>query len=172
MLNVMNHAERYWILPTLLVVLSIGPLYGWLAALYAPPAAGLTAPAQTQMEADLDAGPSSFPQRREDAELFDRALVAGLLQSDGKGRIVVAPADLPLRWIYARGHPDFLTPRGDEPDWLSGPWNDEIRRLHQALHFSASGRYVRQQIEAFNARRPGFARIQWRDGHLVWRDRS
>lgn len=169
----MNPVERHWILPTLWVVLSIGLLYGRLAVLYAPPVAVSPAPAlQTQVEADPDAELTPFPRRREDAELFDRALVAGLLQPDGQERIVVAPADLPLRRLYARDHPDLLAPRGDEPDWLSGPWDEGIRRLHQALHFSASGRYVRQQVEAFNARRPGFAHIQWRDGHLVWRDRS
>lgn len=164
--------KHHWIFPILLVVLSIGSLSSWLAALYAPPVVVSIVPAQIQVEADLDAEPAPFPRRREDAELFDRALVAGLLQPDGKEHIAVAPADLPLRQTYARDYPDLLAPRGDEPDWLSGPWSDEIRRLHQALHFSASGRYVRQQVEAFNARRPGFAHIQWRDGHLVWRDRS
>lgn len=165
-----NPAEPGWMLPILLVILSVGLLYERLATLYAPPVAVSASPAlQIQTAADSDTQPAS-PERREDANLFEQASAAGLLRLAAEGQIVIAPADLPLRQIYAHDRPDLLAPRGDEPDWLSGPWNDEIRRLHQALHFSASGRYVRQQVEAFNTRRTGFAHIRWQDGRLVWRD--
>ncbi|MCP5158221.1 MAG: hypothetical protein H6974_06695 [Gammaproteobacteria bacterium] len=165
-------AERCWMFPILLAVLSVGLLYGQLASLYAPPLAISPAP-QDQATEDLDPEPLLSPRRREDAELFDRALTAGLLRLTEKGQITVAPADLLLRRIYQRDRPDLLVPRGDEPDWLNSPWNDEIRRLHQALHFSASGRYVRRQIEAFNTQqRPGLTHIQWRNGYLIWSDRS
>ncbi len=64
------------------------------------------------------------PPRREDAELFERALATGLLRPGEDGRIAVAPADLPLRQAYARLHPELLTPREGEPDWLGGTWDD------------------------------------------------
>jgi hypothetical protein len=132
--------------------------------------------------------PPAAPPRREDAELFERALAAGLLRPGEDGRIAVAPADLPLRRTYARARPELLAPRDGEPDWLAGPWDDGIRETHRALHFSASGRYVRQQVETFNARQPpttamppsasvfpdrrhqGFVHIQREGEKLVWRD--
>lgn len=151
----------------LLATLSIGLLYGRLAVLYAP-----TLPAAQPETADKTSLIERPARRREDAELFDQALRAGLLRPDSAGRIAVAPADLPVRQRWVSDHPDLLAPQGDdEPDWLDGSWDDEVSRLHRALHFSASGRYVRQQIEAVNARRPEFPHIQWRDGRLVWRDR-
>ena len=107
------------------------------------------------------AAPAAPPPRREDAELFERALAAGLLRPGEDGRIAVAPADLPLRQAYARLHPELLTPREGEPDWLGGTWDDAIREAHRALHFSASGRYLRQQVEAFNARQL-LAAVRWR----------
>ena len=143
--------------------LSISLLYGRLAALYAP-----SAP-ESVSSAEL-AGPSAGPS--EDAQLFAEALRLGLLRADGPGRIAVAPADLPLRRRWLLEHPDLLTPSGaDEPNWLDGPWNEEVSRWHRTLHFSASGRYVRQQIEAFNQQRPEFPHIQQREGRLVWRSR-
>lgn len=155
------------VFPFLLAALSVGLLSGRLAAIYAPPP-----PAILPETPDKTRLAETPVKRREDAELFDQALKAGLLRPDGAGRIAVAPADLPVRQRWASEHPDLLAPRGDgEPDWLSGSWNDEVSRLHRALHFSASGRYVRQQIEALNARRPEFPHIQWRDGQPVWRDR-
>jgi len=150
----------------LLSVLSIGLLYGRLTVLYAPTTP--VAPLETADKTGFAEKPAKW---REDAELFDQALKAGLLRPDSAGRIAVAPADLPVRQRWASDYPDLLAPQGAaEPDWLDGSWNDEISRLHRALHFSASGRYVRQQIEAVNARRPEFPYIQWRDGRPVWRD--
>lgn len=134
------------------IVLSIGLLYGRLAAIHARPAA-LPAP-----------GPVTTAQRREDADLFEQALAAGLLRQGADGRIAVAPADLPLRQIYRREHPEWLTPRHAEPDWLDRPWDDARRQLHRALHFSAAGRYVRQQIAIFNTRHSeplGKGRLHW-----------
>ena len=151
-----------------LAALSIGLLYGRLAVLYAP------APPAIPLEPADKTGLTEKPaRRREDAELFDQALKVGLLRPDSAGRrIVVAPVDLPLRQRWASDHPDLLAPQGDdEPNWLDGSWDDEVSRWHRALHFSASGRYVRQHIEAFNGRRPEFPHIQQRDGRLVWRDR-
>lgn len=143
--------------------LSISLLYGRLAALYAP-----SAP-ESVSSAEL-AGPSAGPS--EDAQLFAEALRLGLLRTDAHGRIAVAPADLPLRRRWIAEHPDLLAPSGaDEPNWLNGPWNEEVSRWHRTLHFSASGRYVRQQIEAFNQQRPEFPHIQQREGRLVWRSR-
>ncbi|MBL8260620.1 MAG: hypothetical protein JNM60_12490 [Candidatus Competibacteraceae bacterium] len=134
----------------LAIAASAGLLQRQLAAIYAGPAAGVK-PAETAARAP----------RREDAKLFARATEGGLLRLQADGRIAVAPADLPLRHAYARAHPDLLTPRSEGPDWLAGLWDGEIRRLHQALHFSAAGRYVRQQVEAFNARQL-LAAIRWR----------
>ncbi|MDS4039582.1 MAG: penicillin-binding transpeptidase domain-containing protein [Candidatus Competibacter sp.] len=105
--------------------------------------------------------PVAPPPRREDAELFERVLAAGLLRLEEDGRIAVAPADLPLRQAYARVRPELLAPRDGEPDWLDRPWNDEMRETHRALHFSASGRYLRQQVDAFNARQL-VAAVRWR----------
>lgn len=151
----------------LLATLSIGLLYGRLAVLYVP-----ALPAAQPETAEKTSPTEKTARRREDAELFDQALRAGLLRPDRVGRIAVAPVDLPVRQRWASDHPDLLTPQGDdEPNWLDGAWDDEVSRLHRALYFSASGRYVRQQIEAVNARRPEFPHIQWRDGRLVWRDR-
>lgn len=101
------------------------------------------------------------PPPREDAELFERALAAGLLRPSQDGRIAIAPADLPLRRVFAQTHPELLAPRDGEHDWLQGPWNDEIWQVHQALHFSGTGRYVRRQVAAFNARQLLVA-IRWR----------
>ena len=100
----------------------------------------------------------------------DRALAAGLLWLGTDGRIGMAPADLPLRQLYARDHPDLLVPRTGQPDGLNGVWDDRVRQLHQTLYFSASGRYVRQQVEAFNARQPTFVHIRREGERLVWRD--
>ncbi len=105
--------------------------------------------------------PAAPPPRREDADLFDRALAVGLLRSGEDGRIAVAPADLPLRRLYASAHPELLAPRDGEPDWLSGIWDGEIRALHRALHFGAAGRYVRQQVDVFNSRQL-LAAVRWR----------
>lgn len=153
-----------------LLIISVGLLYGRLTALYAPTPSGV----QPQSEMADAAALVKPSRRREDAELFSGALAVGLLRPDSQtGRIAIAPADLPLRQRWASDHPDLLTPRGDnEPDWLNGSWDDAVNRLHRALYFSASGRYVRQQIEAFNARRTEFLHLQWRDGRLIWRDRS
>ena len=121
------------------IILSIGLIYGQLAMIHTRPVARPVA--------------LPTPPPREDADLFAQALAAGLLRRNADGRIAVAPADLPLRHIYQRDHPEWLTPRRAEPDWLTGPWNDAVRRLHRALHFSPAGRYVRQRIALFNTRR-------------------
>ncbi len=113
--------------------------------------------------------PAAPPPRREDAELFDQALAAGLLRPGDDGRIAVAPVDLPLRRLYAREHPELLAPRDGEPDWLSGVWDEAVRQLHRALHFGASGRYLRQQVEAFNSRQL-LAAVRWRPESSVLGD--
>ena len=105
--------------------------------------------------------PAAPSPPREDAELFERALAAGLLRSSQDGRIAIAPADLPLRRVFAQNHPDLLVPRDGEHDWLQGPWNGAARQAHQALHFSGTGRYVRRQVAIFNARQL-LAAIRWR----------
>ena len=107
------------------------------------------------------AAPAAPPPRREDAELFDQALAAGLLRPGEDGRIAVVPADLPLRRLYASAHPDLLAPRNSDPDWLRGAWDERIRALHRTLHFGASGRYVRQEVEVFNSRQL-LAAVRWR----------
>jgi hypothetical protein len=137
-------------LAALFIAGSVGLLFGLLAAIYA------RSPVKRSTEAP--AGPAP---RREDARLFDQALAAGLLRLEADGRIGVAPADLPLRRSYALAHPALLVPDADGSSWLEGPWNDESLRLHRALHFSAAGRYVRQQVGAFNANRL-LAAIRWR----------
>lgn len=105
---------------------------------------------------------SAAAPRREDAALFNQALSAGLLRPGSDGRIAVAPADLPLRYRYASEHPVLLTPPSTvQPDWLRGPWSDSVRALHRVLHFSAAGRYVRQQVEVFNSRQ-WLAAVRWR----------
>ncbi len=128
---------------------SVGLLQRQLAAIYARPTT--VAPA----------APASPPSRQEDAKLFAQALAAGLLRSETDGRIMVAPADLPLRQTYARAHPELLAPRSGAVDWLAGAWNEDSQRLHRMLHFSATGRYVRQQVEDFNAHQL-LAAIRWR----------
>ena len=148
------------------VLTSVGLLYAQLATLYAPPL-----PVQSPLKMVAESARAAVSRPREDAVLFDQALAAGLLCLEEGGRIAVAPADLPLRHRWAREHPEWLTPRGDAPDWLAGSWNDAVSRVHRALHFSASGRYVRQHIDLFNARHPEFPHIQQRDGQLVWYDR-
>ena len=117
------------------------------------------------------AAPATPPPRREDAELFEQALAAELLRPGADGRIAVAPADLPLRWRYAGEHPELLVPPDSEPNWLSGVWDEANRQIHRALHFSAAGRYVRQQVETFNSRQL-LAAVRWRpDSSLTgdWR---
>lgn len=162
----LNEAKRSGVFSFLLMTLSVGLLYGRLAVVYT--SAPLATPPQPETVDETYLTQRS--RRREDAELFDQALAVGLLRVDRAGRIAVAPADLPLRRRWASDHPDLLAPQSEEPDWLDGSWDNEVGRWHRALHFSASGRYVRQQIEAFNAQRPEFPHIQQRDGRLVWRD--
>lgn len=148
-LNRERHRRR--IGPPLLaffVAASVGLLYRQLATIYARPVV-------------VSAMPANLSPRREDAELFEQALAAGLLRLEADGRIAVAPADLPLRQIYARAYPALLVPRADGPDWLGGAWNDDIRGIHRALHFSAAGRYVLQQVQAFNANQL-LAAVRWR----------
>lgn len=153
------------ILFALVIAVSVGLLYGRLAAIYQRSTTLPTSPIR------LVSSHVAAPQpRREDADLFEQALTAGLLWLDADGCIRMAPVDLPLRQLYARDHPDLLAPRGSQPDGLNAAWDDSVRQLHRALHFSASGRYVRQQVEAFNTRQPTFAHIQRENGWLVWRD--
>ena len=68
---------------------------------------------------------------------------------------------MPLRRLYASEHPELLAPHGGEPDWLNGVWNEGIRQIHRSLHFGATGRYVRQQVETFNSRQL-LAAVRWR----------
>ncbi len=104
---------------------------------------------------------AAAPQpRREDADLFARALSAGLLRPGADGRLAVAPADLSLRQREAGRDPTLLV-RGDTVDWLNGPWDNSARYLHQALWFSASGRYLRRQVDTFNARQL-LAAVRWK----------
>ncbi|MDG4553012.1 MAG: hypothetical protein P9E24_02000 [Candidatus Competibacter sp.] len=147
-------APRRLLLPVLFalgVVLGVGALWVRLAAIYTRPAPLPASPARL---------PAS-PPLREDAALFERSLAAGLLRSDEDGRIAIAPADLPLRRMFARVRPELLVSDNGERDWLDVPWNAEIQRLHQALYFSASGRYVRRQVATFDARRL-LAAVRWR----------
>lgn len=147
-LNRVDRRRIAWLVSfVLFVALSVGLLQRQLAAIYARPVAGPSVSAE--------------PSRREDAKLFDQAVAAGLLRQGADGRIAVAPADLPLRQIYAHAYPDLLVPRAGEPDWLDSPWDDKIQRIHRSLHFSASGRYVRQQVETFNAWQ-WLAAVRWR----------
>ena len=146
---------------TLMIILAVSLLYVRLAAIYAP----LTL--STRMTSHQ---PEAATAYLEDARLFEQALAAGLLQLDAEDRIRVAPADLPLRQRYARDHPDLLASGAHPPEAWSKTWDDHVRQLHQRLHFSASGRYVRQQIQAFNARQPGFAHIQREGERLIWRN--
>lgn len=160
--NTSRHREFNSIRLALVVMLSVGLLYAWLAAIYALPPT-----LSTRLSSNQDA---VSPSSREDARLFEQALAAGLLQLSIDGRIRVAPADLPLRQRYARDHPDLLVPGIRPPAAWSKAWDDHVHQLHQRLHFSASGRYVRQQVQAFNARQPGFAHIQREGGRLIWRN--
>ncbi len=105
--------------------------------------------------------PAAPPSPREDAELFERSLATGLLRLGEDGRIAIAPADLPLRRAFAHVRPDLLVSGDGEHDWLDRPWNAEMQRLHQALRFSATGRYVRRQVATFNARQL-LAAVRWR----------
>ncbi len=152
----------------LLVAVGTGGLYRQLAALYDAADSRLALPPSAESVSQTGAGRS--PKRREDAGLFERALEVGLLRMDEAGRLAPAPADLPLQQRWAKEHPDLLVPLGNGPDWRQGFWDDQISRIHRALHFSASGRYVLQEVEWFNAQRPGSA-IQWQKGRLIWRDR-
>ena len=95
------------------------------------------------------------------------------MREDAAGHILIAPADLPLRRRWAEQHPELLTtPSPQEPHWVAMPWNQEISRLHRALHFSNTGRYVREQIQAFNEQRPEFFHnVQRQDKQLIWRER-
>ena len=120
-------AKRFAAIHVGVTLLILGLLYLQLAAIYAP----------------LPVQPRSDPaaaSHREDADLFERTLEMGLLRPGADGRIAVAPADLPLRQIFRREHPELLTPSRHEPDWLNGRWDDASRRWHRALHFSAAGR--------------------------------
>jgi len=150
-LNRAGHRRRAGpLLSALCIAASVGLLCEQLAAIYSrPPAVSPTA------------APAGWAPRREDARLFDQALAAGLLRQEADGRIGVAPADLPLRRAYALTYPALLVPDADESSWLDGPWNDDSLRVHRALHFSAAGRYVRQQVGAFNAGRL-LAAVRWR----------
>ncbi|MBK8534133.1 MAG: hypothetical protein IPL59_02870 [Candidatus Competibacteraceae bacterium] len=153
------------ILFALVITVSVGLLYGRLVDIYQRPTTLPASPIRRMPDQD-----PTPPLRREDAEVFERALAAGLLWLGTDGRIGMAPADLPLRQLYARDHPDLLVPRTGQPDGLNGVWDDRVRQLHQTLYFSASGRYVRQQVEAFNARQPTFVHIRREGERLVWRD--
>ncbi len=159
--SVSRHRKFILIRFALVITLSVGLLQARLAAIYAPPAPS------TRL---ISNQPEAAAANLEDARLFEQALAAGLLQLDAEGRIRVAPADLPLRQRYARDHPDLLASGDHPPEAWSKAWDDRIRQLHQRLHFSASGRYVRQQIQAFNARQPGFAHIQREGERLIWRN--
>ena len=156
-----RHRKFILIRFALVITVSVGLLQVRLAAIYAPPAPS------TRLTSNQ---PEAAAANLEDARLFEQALDAGLLQLDAEGRIRVAPADLPLRQRYARDHPDLLASGAHPPEAWSKTWDDHIRQLHQRLHFSASGRYVRQQIQAFNARQPGFAHIQREGERLIWRN--
>lgn len=148
----LNLSSRPWIFSVLLVVLFItvcvSLLYQRLAVIYTRPNA-------------LPKAAVKMPPPREDALLFEQALAAGLLRLKADGRIAVAPADLPLRRIYAATHPDLVVPRAADFDWLDRLWDERTSQLHRALHFSAAGRYVRRQVEVYNARQLLVA-IRWR----------
>lgn len=148
----LNLPSRSWLFPvlfvTLFITVCVGLLYQRLAVIYA-------------RSATLPRAAVKTPPPREDALLFEQALAAGLLRLQADGRIAVAPADLPLRRTYALAHPDLVAPRAAEYDWLSGGWDERASELHRTLHFSAAGRYVRRQVEAYNARQL-LAAVRWR----------
>ncbi len=96
--------------------------------------------------------PAGPPPAQEDAELFAAATTAGLIQPDADGRIAVAPADLPRRLRFARDHPEALVVESHDP-WLALPWDAATQAAHRLLYGSPAGRYLRQQIDAFNGRR-------------------
>mgnify|MGYP001451853047 CR=1 FL=1 len=165
-LSKLNDVARRWgfnpILFALGIILSTGLLHGQLTAIYERPTAIPTP--------SISHTPSQAP-RREDAEIFEQALAAGLLWLGADGRIGVAPADLPLRQLYARDHPDLLVPVvSPASNGLNHLWDQRVRQLHQALYFSASGRYVRQQVDVFNTRHRSFVHIQREGDQLIWRD--
>jgi hypothetical protein len=136
------------LLVTVFIAVCVGLLYQRLAAIYVRPSA-------------LPKTAVKTPPPREDALLFEQALAAGLLRLQADGRIAVAPADLPLRRAYAGLHPDLVVPRAAECDWLDGVWDERVSRLHRVLHFNAAGRYVRRQVDVYNARQL-LAAIRWR----------
>lgn len=149
------------------IILSVGLLYGRLTAIYEQAAIIPALPIAPTPGQD-----AVLPPRREDADLFERSLAAGLLWLGTDGRIGIAPADGPLHQRYARDHPDLLVSGASPRYGSSHSWDQRVLQLHRALYFSASGRYVRRQIEAFNTRQQVFARIQIQQQgeRLIWRD--
>lgn len=155
-------------LPFLLAALSVLLLTVRLSAIYTPPAA----PTSTIDVPVHIPTPATSLKRSEDAELFNAALRVSLLRQDAAGKIMTAPADLPLRRRWAEQQPELLTAVAvGEPDWLAMQWNQEVSRLHRALHFSSTGRYIREQIQAFNEQRRQFLHIQRQGAQLIWRER-
>jgi cell division protein FtsI/penicillin-binding protein 2 len=96
--------------------------------------------------------PAGPPPAQEDADLFAAATTAGLIRPDADGRIAVAPADLRRRLRFARDYPEWLVAESGD-SWLTLPWDAAAEDAHRLLYGSAPGRYLRQQIDAFNARR-------------------
>lgn len=162
--------ETEWVIFLVVAAVSMSLLYGRLAAIYRT--ANASPQQVTAMRHEATALPIPELRLKEDAALFTQAQRLGLLRIDQVGRIEVAPADLPLRQRWSNEHPDLLVAaRAGAPNWLDHGWNEEHSRWHRVLHFSATGRYVRQQIAAFNQQRMEFPYIQWREGKLVWQSR-
>jgi hypothetical protein len=148
-LNRLRLCQWLWVLFLAVVVASpVALLWQRLRVIYAPPNRVLATTA-----------PDSA--RREDGVLFKRAVAAGLLRLEKTGQIAIAPIDLPLRRHFALRHPTLLIPRQDEFDWFEQVWDEQLRQLHRALYFSPAGRYIRQEIEHFNASQQLTA-IRWR----------
>lgn len=137
-----------WVVLLVVVVASpVGLLWQQLTTIYAQPNRPL-------------ASHAPISTRREDDVLFERAVAAGLLRLGKDRQIAIAPIDLPLRRHFALMHPTLVVPAQGECDWFDRVWDEQMRQLHRALYFSAAGRYVRQEIESFNANQQSTLRWQ------------
>lgn len=147
-LNRQSLRRLAWLVVLVAVMASpVGLLWQQLTAIYAQPNRPLASNAPVST-------------RREDGVLFERAVAAGLLRLGKDRQIAIAPIDLPLRRYFALLYPALVVPTQGEFNWFDRVWDEQIRQLHRALYFSAAGRYVRQEIESFNANQQSTLRWQ------------
>ncbi len=97
--------------------------------------------------------PEQATVTKEDADLFTAAVANGLLHLAQDGQINTVPADWPRRMRFTQEHPEWLVDLPSESAWLRLPWSEEVQAVHRLLYNSVTGRYVRQQADAFNAQR-------------------